>query len=95
MVSTRIQVEYFSREQLIKELVKFCDIADWLKRLTEKFDNVSKKYEEFKSDFDVNKKCKSFLYCCTVQLEAVNKAQYHRRKILELNPVSQGIYDNL
>ena len=95
MVSTRIQVEYFSREQLIKELVKFCDIADWLKRLTEKFDNVSKKYEEFKSDFDVNKKCKSLLYCCTVQLEAVNNAQYHRRKILELNPVFQDIHDNL
>lgn len=52
MVSTRIQVEYFSREQLIKKLVKFCDVADRLKRLTEKFDNVSEKYAEFKSDFE-------------------------------------------
>ena len=89
MVSTRIQVEYFSREQLIKELVKFCDVADRLKRLTEKFDNVSEKYAEFKSDFE------SYLYFCTVQLEAVNNAQYHRRKILELNPASQDIHDNL
>ena len=89
MVFTRSQIENLSREELIEELVKFSDIADRLKILTDKFDNFSKKYEERKTDLVVTKKFKSLLYSCIDQLEknAMSNAQYHRRETLELNPV--------
>ena len=39
MVFTRSKIENLSREELIKERVKFSDITDRLKELEDKFDN--------------------------------------------------------
>ena len=39
MVFTRSKIENLSREELIKERVKFSDITDRLKELGDKFDN--------------------------------------------------------
>ena len=58
MVFKRSQIENLIRE-LIEELVKLSDITDWLKDLTDKFDNFPKKYEELKSDLVVTKKYNS------------------------------------
>ena len=89
MVFTRSQIENLSREELIEELVKFCEFTDLLKELTDKFNNFSKKYEELKSDLVVTVKCNSLLHSRIVQLEknAVRNAQYHRTETLELDPV--------
>ena len=62
MVFTRSQIENHSREGLIEELVKFSDIADQLKELTDKFNSFSKKYKELKSDLVVTKKCNSVIF---------------------------------
>ena len=62
MVFTRSQIQNLSREKLIEEIVKFSDIADWLKELTNKFDNFLTKYEELKSDFSVV--TKNAIPCC-------------------------------
>ena len=68
-----------------------------LVKLTDKFNNFSKKYKELKLDLVVTKKWNSLLYSCIIQLEtnAASNAQYHRRETLELNPVPQDIYDNV
>ena len=97
MVFTRSQIENLSREELIEELVKLSDITDRLKELTDKFDNVSRKYEELKSDLAVTKKCNSLLHSRIAQLEknAVSNTHYHRKETLVLNPVPQDIHDNV
>ena len=43
MVFTTSEIENLSREELIDELVKFSDITDQLKELTDEFNNFSKK----------------------------------------------------
>ena len=62
MLFTRSQIENLNREELIEELVKFSDITDQLKELTDTFDNFSKKDEELKSDSVVTKKCNSVIF---------------------------------
>ena len=50
MVLTRAQVDNLSREELIKELIKFLDITDKLNCLNSRFQDFIKKCDKLNSE---------------------------------------------
>ena len=65
--------------------------------LTSRFDDFLRPYEILNSELTASKNCNRLLTEKIVQLEkyAVNNAQYHRRKSLEINPVTSSIGDDV
>ena len=92
---TSSQLENLSKEELIEELISVEDISSKLSDLTSRFDDFLRRYEILNSELTVSKNCKRFLTERIVQLErnAVSNAQYHRRELLETNPVPAS-FDN-
>ena len=97
MVLTRSQIENFTREELIEELLQLSDISYQLKALSDRFDTFIAKNEELKSDLLITKNCNTLRHQRITQLKrnAVKKAQYHWRESLEVNPVLRDTGDNL
>ena len=65
------------------------DISSKLANLMTQFDNFSIRFEILSSGVALSKKCNRLLSERIIQLErnAVNNAQYHQRKSIEINPV--------
>ena len=59
MVFTRAQLDTISREELAEELIKCSNIADQIKILTDRFNDVIGKYEKLESDLVISKNCNS------------------------------------
>ena len=95
MARTRNQLENYSKEELIDELISVEDISSKLSDLTSRFDDFLRRYEILNSELTVNKKCNRLLTERIVQLKrnAVSNAQCHRCQSLEINPVPASIGD--
>ena len=91
MVFTRTQIENFSGEKLIEELLQLSDISIQLKALNDWLD--TSKHEELKSNLLITKNSNALVHQQIIQLEwnPVKNIQYHRRKYLENNPVPREI----
>ena len=96
MVLTRAQLDTLSKEELVKEFLKFSNITDHLQSVTKLFDDFIEKYDILHSELLVSKNCNSLLLNHIINLErnALNNAQYIRREMLEVNPVPQSISNN-
>ena len=97
MVLTKSQIENLTGEELIEELLQISNISCQLKALNDRFDNLSAKHEELKSDLLITRNCNTLLHQRIIQLErhAVSNAQYHRRESLGVNPVPRDIGNNV
>ena len=95
MVRTRSQLENFSKEELIEELITVDDISSKLSDLLNQFDNFLRRFEFVSSDLAITKNCNRLLTERIVQLErnAVTNAQYHPRESIEVNPFPPSISD--
>ena len=58
-----------SKEELIKQLVSYVDIAAKLSELTKKFDEISDKYKTLHSELKITQNCDSLLLEHVYQLE--------------------------
>ena len=54
-------MENISREELTEKLLKFSDIIDQLKELTDSFDNFAAKHVELKSELPTTRNSNSLL----------------------------------
>ena len=93
MVRTRSQLEHLSKDELIDELMSIEDISSKLVNLTTRFDDFTRRFEILSSELAVSKNCNRLLSERIIQLErnAVNNAQYHRCKSMEINPALASI----
>ena len=92
MVFTRAQLDTLSREELVEELIKYSNIADQIKTLTEWFDEFVGKYEKLQSEIVISKNCNSLLVNhINLERNALSNAQYTRREMLVINPVPHSI----
>ena len=89
MVFTRAQLDTLSREELEEELIKWSNIADEIKTLTNRFNDFAGKYEKLQSVLVISKNCNSLLVNHIINLErnTFSNAHYLRREMLEINPV--------
>ena len=97
MAWTRSQLENLSKEELIDELISVEDISSKLSDLTSCFNDFLRQYEILSSELTASKNCNHLLSERIIQLErnAVNNAQYHCHKSLEINPVPTSIDDDV
>ena len=95
MVWTRPQMEQMSKEKLATELLKKSNIAEQIKSLNEKFDFFTSKYDKVISELAVSKKVNDLLIgkVKTLERNLMQSSQYHRREIIEINPVPMDISD--
>ena len=95
MVLTRAQMENMTKEELIEELSKTTDISDKLDKLTVAFEDFTAKYNMMNSELAVVKKVNSLLInnISTLERNQLNSSQYHRRQMIEINPISPSISD--
>ena len=95
MVRTRSQLENLSKKELIEELITVDNITSKISDLTNRFDDFLRRFEVVSSDLAITKNCNRLLTERVVQLErnAVTNAQYHRRELVEVNPVPPSISD--
>ena len=77
MVQTRSQLKKLSKEELIKELTTVNDISTKLSELSNRFDNILRRFEVFSSD--------------QLERNAFTNAQYLRRESVKVSPVSASI----
>ena len=93
MVLTRAQVDNLSREELIKEFLRFSDITDQLNGLNSRFEDFIKKCDKLNSELIIFKNGSSLLLKRVVNLErnALNTAQYIRREPIKINLIPQSI----
>ena len=86
MVPTRSRIENLTREELTEELLQISDISCQLKALNDRFDTFTGEHEELQSDWLIAKNFNTLIHQRIVQLDrnAVNNAQYHWRKSLEV-----------
>ena len=97
MVLTRTQMEQYTKDQPIDQLMNASDVMAKLDDLTKRFDNFMVKYNEVSSELSIVKNCNSLLLQRIINLErnVLNASQYHRREIIEINPVPEDIQDNV
>lgn len=78
-----------SRDELVEELLKLSDMSSKLSELTEKFNNFVPKHK--------SRNCNNHLLQRIIQLEknAVTNSYYHRREMLEMNPVPESLGDEI
>ena len=95
VVLTRKQSEKFSKEELINELLTVNSIHENLVNLTSRFGEFLEKYAPVESELEVSKNCMKLLskQIETLQENALDFLQYHRREMIEINPVPQDIQD--
>ena len=95
MVRTRSQLENFSKEELIEELIPVDDISSKLADLSNRFDDFLRRFEVASSDLAIARNCNRLLTERFIQLKrnAVTNAQYHRRESVEVNPVPPSMSD--
>ena len=95
MVLTRAQMENMTKEELIEELSKTTDISDKLDKLTVAFEDFTAKYNMMNSELAVVKKVNSLLInnISTLERNQLNSSQYHRRQMIEINPIPPSISD--
>ena len=79
MVQTRSQLKKLSKEELINELMRVDDISTKLSELSNRFDNILRRFEVFSSD--------------QLERNAFTNAQHLRRESVKVNPVSASISD--
>ena len=93
MVLTRAQLDFLSKEELVKEFLKFSNIADQLYSVTNRFEDLIRKSNILHSELLVLKKSNSLAINQIINLErnALNNTQYIRREMLEVNHVPQSI----
>ena len=93
MIRTRSLLEHLSKDELIDELLSIKDISSKVANLMTQFDNFFRTFEILSSDLAVSKNCNCLLSETNIQLErnAVNSAQYHQLKLIEINPVPASI----
>ena len=100
MGQTRSQLENFSTDELIDEVLSLenfkNDINTKFSELNDCFNDFEEKYEMVNSNLSISKCCNELLLECITQLECNNlsNAQYNRRETLEINPVPSGIADD-
>ena len=102
MVLTRSQYENMSKEEFIQELTDINssfvnDINAKLTDLSERFNELTSKYEKVCSELQQCKSFKSHLLTRIIQLErnAVTNSQYSRRETTELNAVLREIHEDV
>ena len=102
MVLTRSHYENVSEEELIQELTDINssfvnDINEKLTNLSERFNELTSKYDKVYSELQQCKIFNSHLLTRIIQWEcnAVTNSQYSRRETIELNPVSAEIHENV
>ena len=95
VVLTRKQSEKLSKEELINELLTVNSIHENLVNLTSRFGEFLEKYAPVESELEVSKNCMKLLskQIETLQENALDFLQYHRREMIEINPVPQDIQD--
>ena len=95
MVRTRSQLENLSKEELIEELITVDDITSKISDLTNRFDDFLRRFEVVSSDLAITRNCNRLLTERVFQLErnAVTNDQYHRRELVEGNPIPPSVSD--
>ena len=95
MVQTRSQLENLSKEELIEELIIVDDITSKISDVTNRFDDFLRRFEFVSSDLAITRNCNRLLTERVVQLvrNVVTNAQYHRRELVEANPIPPSISD--
>ena len=95
MIQARSLLEHLSKDELIDELLSIKDISSKVANLMTQFDNFFRTFEILSSELAVSKNCNCLLSETNIQLErnAVNSAQYHQLKLIEINPVPASISD--
>ena len=95
VVLTRKQSEKLSKEELINELLTVNSIHENLVNLTSRFGEFLEKYAPVESELEVSKNCMKLLskQIEILQENALDFLQYHRREMIEINPVPQDIQD--
>ena len=95
VVLTRKQSEKLSKEELINELLTVNSIHQDLVNLTSRFGEFLEKYAPVESELEVSKNCMKLLskQIETLQENALDFLQYHRREMIDINPVPQDIQD--
>ena len=93
MVVTRSQPENLSKDELIDRLLQIVNIEDKPEHLNKRFDDFLGKYDELHSELQVSSNCSNLLRNQVVEHEknALNRAQYVRREIIEISPVPGSI----
>ena len=98
MVFNRTQYKNMSEEELIQELTNinlsfFNDINAKLTDLSDRFNELTSKYDKVYSELQQCKSYNSHLLTRIIQLNrnAVTNSQYSKRETIELNPVSAEI----
>ena len=101
MGQTRSQLENFSTDELIDEVLSLenfkNDINTKFSELNDCFNDFEEKYEMVNSNLSISKCCNELLLECITQLECNNlsNAQYNRRETLEINLVPSGIANDV
>ena len=101
MVRTRSQYENLSKDELIDEVLSLenfnNDINVKFSELNDRFNDFEAKYEMVNSNLLITRRCNDVLVERITQLERnnLNNAQYTRKEILEINPVSSDIADDV
>ena len=101
MVQTRSQLENFSKDEVIDEVLSLenfkNDINTKFSELNDRFNDFQEKYEMVNSNLSISKRCNELLLERITQLERnnLNNAQYNRRETLEINPVPSDIADDV
>ena len=95
MIRTRSLLEHLSKDELIDELLSIKDISSKVANLMTQFDNFFRTFEILSSELAVSRNCNCLLSETNIQLErnAVNSAQYHQLKLIEINPAPASISD--
>ena len=88
-------MENMYNEELIEELTKTTDIPDKLDKLTAVFEDFTAKYNMMNSELAVAKKVNSLLKnkISTLKRNQLNSSQYHRRQMIEINPIPPSILE--
>jgi len=96
MAAKRQRYEKFTKEQLLDELMKNIDMKDQFNVLNNKFDDLIKSHDKVMSELAEVKKDCSYMASKIIKLETnlLKCSQYHRKEILQVNPVPLSIGDN-
>ena len=95
ILRTRSQLENLSKEELVEELITVNEITSKISDLKSRFDDFLRRFEVVSSDLAITRNCNRLLTERVVQLErnVVTNAQYHRRELVEVNPILPPISD--
>ena len=96
MVFTRSKLNELSKEELIEELLSFDNLSEKINDLTKKMDNFASKFDRVFSQLQISKTCNSLLRKRITDLEqsSLDNAQYLRKKMIEISPVSLEVSNN-